>query len=111
MLLAMRWRRPVGSSASATPRSAKLSDSVPPLVKTISDGFGADQRRDRDPRLVEQRLGPLAEVMDARRVAEIVGQGAGHGLDDRRVDRGGGVVVEVDPHRIPHHSIRAKSQQ
>jgi hypothetical protein len=28
----------VGSSASATPRIAKLSDSVPPLVNTISSG-------------------------------------------------------------------------
>ena len=33
-----RCRRPVGSSASATPRSAKLSASVPPLVNTTSDG-------------------------------------------------------------------------
>jgi hypothetical protein len=35
---ATRWRRPVASAASAAPRMAKLSLSVPPLVRTISDG-------------------------------------------------------------------------
>ena len=42
MLLVMMWRLPVGalrsSAASAAPRSARLSDSVPPLVNTISAG-------------------------------------------------------------------------
>ena len=38
MLVVMMWRRPVASSASAAPRSARLSDSVPPLVNTISAG-------------------------------------------------------------------------
>ena len=36
--LAIRWRRPRASAASATPRMAALSASVPPLVKTISEG-------------------------------------------------------------------------
>ena len=58
----------------------------------------ADELPDRRARLVEQRLGALPEVMDARRVAEVVGERAGHGLDDRRVRRGGGVVVEVGRH-------------
>ncbi len=68
--LAIRWRRPVGSSASAAPRIAKLSDSVPPLVKTISDGSALISAATADPRLVERRLRLLAEVMNARRVAE-----------------------------------------
>ncbi len=38
MALAIRWRRPDASRASAAPRMAKLSDSVPPLVNTISEG-------------------------------------------------------------------------
>ena len=73
MLLAMRCRRPVGSSASAAPRSAKLSASVPPLVNTISDGSAPMSAATADARVVEQRLGALAEVMDARRVAEVLG--------------------------------------
>ncbi len=58
--------------------------------------LGADELRHRRPRLVEDRLGALAEMMDARRVAEVLGVRAVMTLDDRRVDRGGRVVVEVD---------------
>ncbi len=38
MVLATSWRRPAGSRASAAPRMARLSLSVPPLVNTTSDG-------------------------------------------------------------------------
>ena len=70
--LAIRCRRPVGSSASAAPRIAKLSDSVPPLVNTISDGSALMQRGDRRSRVVERRFRLLAEVVNARRVAELI---------------------------------------
>ena len=40
-----RWL-PLARRARATPLMARLSDSVAPLVKTISLADGADQRRD-----------------------------------------------------------------
>ena len=90
MALAIRCLRPVGSSASATPRMAKLSPSVPPPVNTISDGSAPMQRRHLRSRLVEGRLGPLPEVVDARRVAELLPEHGAHAVDD---GRGGGVVA------------------
>ena len=69
---------------------------MPPLVNTISAGSAPISCAIDAARLVEQRLGALPEVMDARRVAEILGERARHRLDDRGVGRGGGVVVEVD---------------
>jgi hypothetical protein len=55
----------------------------------------ADELGDRGARLVEQCLGLLAEVMHARRIAEIVQQRARHDLDDGRVGWRRGVVVEI----------------
>ena len=49
---------------------AKLSASVPPLVNTISDGSASMSAATARPGVVQDRLGLLAEVMDARRVAE-----------------------------------------
>jgi len=72
--------------------------------------LGPDQLCDRRARLVQHRLGALAEVMHARRVAEVFAQRARHGLDDRRVRRCGRVVIEVGPghshiSRFPNSSI------
>ena len=99
MLLAMRCRRPVGSSASATPRSAKLSDSVPPLVNTISDGSApiraaTDERASSSTALARWPKWCTLEAFPKSSVSA-----RGHRLGDRRIDRRGGVMVEVDAHR------------
>jgi hypothetical protein len=77
--------------------------------------IGADQRRRRAAGVVDHRLGALAEVVNARRVAEILPQGCRHRVGDRGVDGSGGVVVEVYAlHGLLlswHRTIRAKSQQ
>ena len=78
---------------------AKLSDSVPPLVKTISDGSAPMSAATRRPRVVDRGLGLLAEVVDARRVAEQVARRGGDGVGHLRSERGRRVVVEVDTHR------------
>ena len=96
MALAIRCRRPVGSSASAAPRIAKLSLSVPPLVKTTSEGSAPNQGGHLRARLVQCGLGPLTEMVDARRVAELVAQGRHHPFDDGRRNRRGGVVIEIN---------------
>ncbi len=61
--------------------------------------LGLQQVGHRRPRVVEDALGPLTEMMDARRVAELLAENARHGLEDGGVDRRRGVVVEVDAHR------------
>ena len=70
MALATRWRRPVGSSASAAPRIAKLSGFGAAAGEDDLGRIGVDERGHRRSRLVERRLGLLAEVVHARRVAE-----------------------------------------
>jgi hypothetical protein len=47
--------------------------------------------------------GALTEGVDGRGVAELAGKIGKHGLQDRRVDGGGGVVIEVD---VVHGSAR-----
>ncbi len=95
MAVAIRWRRPLTSSASAAPRMAKLSLSVPPLVKTTSDGSAPISAATGAAGVVERRLGALPEMVHARRVAELLPQRCGHAVDDRagrrewsRCDRG-----------------------
>ena len=102
MALATRCRRPPGSSASAAPRMAKLSDSVPPLVYTISDGSAPDQGGDSRARLVHGGFRPLAEVMHAGRIAKLVPRCRDDRLEHLGRERGGGVVVEIDTHREPY---------
>ena len=63
--------------------------------------FRADQRADLGARLVQARLRALAEMMDARRVAEILRQHARHRLGHLRRHGGRRVVIEVDTHLIP----------
>ena len=61
--------------------------------------FGLQEVGHRRPGLVHDALGPLAEVVDARRIAEILLEDPRHDLDNGRVDGGGGVVIEIDAHR------------
>ena len=98
MALVIRCLRPDGSSASAAPRIARLSLSVPPAVKTISDGVGADQGGDRTPRLVQRGFGLLTEMVHAGRVAPHLAQRLGHPVGDQRVERGRRVMVQIDTH-------------
>ena len=49
-------------------------------------------------RLLDSLPGARTEAMHARGVAEILGERADHGIDDRGVRRRGRVVVEVKPH-------------
>ena len=94
----MRCLRPVGSSASATPRIAKLSASVPPLVKITSAGSAPIKAADGAPRVVDCRLCLLPIVMNTRRIAEKMLKGAHHGLGGQSIDRRRRVVIEIDAH-------------
>jgi hypothetical protein len=58
----------------------------------------ADEGRRRGARAVEPRFRALPPAVHARRVAEVLAQGAVHGVRDRRIDWRRGVVVEVDRH-------------
>ena len=94
----IRCLRPVTSSASAAPRIAKLSDSVPPLVKMTSDGSAPMSAATALLRAVEGGLRLLAVVMNTRRIAEKIPERARHGLGGGRIHRSRGVVIEVDAH-------------
>ncbi len=56
----------------------------------------AKKRGHLGPGLVERGLGPLAEVVNARRVAELLPEDGAHAVDGRRGRRRRGVMVEVD---------------
>ena len=59
-----------------------------------------DEVRDRRAGVVEHAFGLLTEMMDARRVAEVLGAGrCVMASGDGRVDRRRRVVVEIDAHR------------
>ena len=84
------------AAARVTPKIARLSASVPPLVKTISVRAGVDQRRDLPPRRFQPLLGGLAEMVDAGRVTIHLTETRHQRLQDFRRDGGGGVVVEIE---------------
>ena len=71
-------------------RAAACEHDVPRL--------GANQRRHRAACVVEESLGALAEMMDARGVPELIGQGADDGRGYLWSRRGRRVVVEVRTH-------------
>ena len=50
-------------------------------------------------RVVEDPLGALTKVVDARSVAELLLKYTRHQIDNRWVDWSRGVVIEVDAHR------------
>ena len=60
--------------------------------------IAADEGGHRGARGVEPRLRPLAPAVHAGGVAEVLPEGAVHGVRDRRIDWRRGVVVEVDRH-------------
>ena len=60
--------------------------------------IAANQRGDGRSRVVQQRFGLLAEVMNARRVAELFARGRHDRLDDFGGEGGRRVVVKVDTH-------------
>ena len=96
--LVTRCLRPDGSSASAAPRIARLSLSVPPAVKTISGDVGAEQGGDLAAGFVQSGFGLLTEMVHAGRVAPDVAHRLGHPIGDLWVERGRRVVVQVDTH-------------
>ena len=86
-------------AASATPRMAKLSLSVPPLVKTTSDGsppISAATARCGPRRAAALARCPKWWTLDG--LPNSLPQRGRHALDDRGGRGRRGVVVEVDPH-------------
>ncbi len=57
-----------------------------------------DQRRDGTSRIVQNALRALAEVVNARRIAELIPEHAHDHFQDAGIDRRRGVVVEIYPH-------------
>ena len=88
---------PLRSARSAIPRMARLLLSVAPLVKTISFGWAPIAAAMDARAAIDRLLGRPAEtVAGAAGVAEDLGEIGQHRLQHPRIDRGGGVVVEVD---------------
>ena len=59
-------------------------------------GAGADKRTDLPPRAINPGARFLAERVHARRVAELFSQVGQHRLNDARIGRCGGAVIEID---------------
>ena len=85
---AARWLR--------TPKRARLSLSVPPEVKTISEARQWSRRAMELAGVVDGGAGVLALLMDGAGVAEVLDPEGTHGLEDLGEERGGGVGVHVD---------------
>ncbi len=96
--LVTRCLRPDGSIASAAPRIARLSLSVPPAVKTISEASPPIKRATGTPRFVQRGFGLLTEMVNAGRVAPDVAHRLGHPVGDQGVERGRRVMVQIDTH-------------
>ena len=75
---------------------ARLSPSVPPLVKTIFGSAASEKLRHRFAGMLDRGAGLLSMMVDGRRVAEVLGEVRAHGLEDFGKHRRGGVIVEVD---------------
>ena len=93
--------RPAGRP---TPRTARLSASVPPPVKTMPPGATPRRGGDDVPRLVDRGPGRPGHLVGPGRVAEPLGQPRQHGVGRLRTERTGGGVIEVDEHerfRLP----------
>ena len=96
-----------GDEVTASVRRRRLGDAADRQVVGFRSaareddvaGPGAEELRHRRARVVERRLGRLAERVDAGRVAEASADRFVHGVGDTRIDRGGGVMIQVDSHR------------
>ena len=82
--------------ARVTPSMARLSASVPPLVKTISAADGVDEGRYLAARGFQPLLRALSEMVDAGRVTIHLSETRHHRLENFRSDGCGGVVIEVE---------------
>jgi hypothetical protein len=75
----MRW-----SPGRTSPKRARLSPSVPPLVKTIFGAIAVEQGGDVAAGLLDRGARPAAVVVDRRGVAGVLEQVRAHGLEDLR---------------------------
>ena len=87
-----------------TPKMAWLSDSVPPLVKTISWGL-APMRRQLVRGRIRRRSGRAGRAVDGGGVGEVGGEIRKHGVEDRGFDGRRGVVIEINAGHVVHISI------
>ena len=88
---------PERAAKRAAPLMAMLLLSVAPEVNTISLRVGADQRGDLAARVLDRGLGLAAhDVLDAVRVAVVLGEPGQHRRDHARVAAGGRLVVQID---------------
>ena len=82
------WSPRSRSALGTAPLIARLFDSLAPLVNTISDGAGADERRDLRARRVDRLLRfPAVGVLPACGIAELLGEVRQHRLEHPRIDR------------------------
>ena len=81
MALVMTCLR-AGAAARTAPRIARLSASVPPLVKTISARIGVDQRGHLPARRFQALLRRLPEMVDAGRVTIRLAEARHHRLQN-----------------------------
>jgi len=92
MLVVMRWAGSV--VCSRVPKRARLSLSVPPEVKTISEV--RQEAGDAVASVVNGCAGKLALLVDRAGVAVVLEKERAHGLEDFGEQRRGGVGVHVD---------------
>ena len=113
MAVVTRWRRPAGSRASAAPADCRVVAFRSPGGELDFGRVGPNQVGDLAAGGVENRLGLLAEMVDARGVAPDIPRDLGGQLRDGGVEGGGRIVVEINPHcpLWPDRSIPLDPQQ
>ena len=94
-----------GGRRAVRPRMARLSASVPPLVKTISAADGVDEGGHLAARRFQPLLRALSEMVDAGRVTIHLSEARHHRLENFRSDGSGGVVIEVEMLHLYHTFI------
>lgn len=102
----------VPTFAPEQPRGAEYGEVVtfgPSAREGDFAGLAGPGFRDAVAGVVEQSPSAAANVMDAGRVPENIAQKRKHGLSHLRIERRGGVVVEVNgPHEIIVGSVKGK---
>ena len=93
--------RPCAAARGAAARPGRAAPCCPPRVPLPREArsrpaLAPSSAATSAARLVERRARPLAEPVQARRVAEGVAQHGGMAVEHARVERRGGVVIEVD---------------
>src|SRR5579859_118778 len=75
-------------------------------------GTSVEERGDLLPSRFNGGAGALSERVDGRGVAEFGGEKGEHGVEDGRVDGGGGVVIEIDPvHKAMNRILPAGNRE